>query len=840
MKSRSLIVLALAGLFLVDSAAAQITSGPDANTSRKAGDDNECAIAKNPSNHLQLFALCNTSTAGLFAARTTDGGVTWTFPDAADKTIADGDANQGPAACCDPNLAWDTFGNLYVTYIDAGLTNIVTIVSTDGGLTFSNLVSFNGASVDQPSIAAVNTTSPTAPVAFWVVWNQGGSMVARGAAVTGAGVANIGAFTALQNIPGTAGCSFGDVAISPGGVVVQACGSPTGGQGPSTIRVNIDADGLGANNFGTTINATTTNVGGFDFIPAQAVRSVDPEAGLAYDSNNASPHFGRLYLVYTDETVDENNDTDIMLRFSDDDGANWSAPIRVNDDATTRSQFLPKIAVNPLSGNVGVCWHDARNSATNTAVQIFCSIATRLTATPTFMASAQVSDGASTSNGAGVEFGDYSGIAYFQGRIHPIWADISNSSADNPGGTATFDAYTDRVLGGTAASEGDPHLKTVNGVHFDFQGAGEFTALRDGDGMEIQFRHTPVETTFTPGADPYSGIATKVSLNTAVAARVGSHRVTFQPDVDGVPDPSTLKVRIDGAVVNLPMGGQSLGNGGRVMKNGDGINVDFPNGTSLVVTPGYWDSQGKWYLNVDVYHTPALEGVMGAIFPGSWLPLLPNGTSLGPRPASVNDRFNQLYKTFADAWRVKPATRLFDAGGPDLCVPSGWPRQGAVCVSRQVHPASAISAAEIATLCGRVDEKQRRNNCAFDLRATGDRGFARAYAKTENTELHATETTVAIPSESSPHGKPLTATVVVRPSLRKARPPRGTVQIVIDGERAVAPVSLDDYGRALVKLPILQPGKHKIEALFVPDRSGPSLPSRSEGVLHTVTATDVR
>src|SRR6185295_4499845 len=105
--------------------------------------------------------------------------------------------------------------------------------------------------------------------------------------------------------------------------------------------VNIDADGLGPGGFGPAIVATMTNVGGFDFIPPQNSRSVDSEAGLAFDSNPVSAHFGRLYLVYVDEVVDESNDTDIMLRFSDDNGANWSAPIRVNDDPASpvRSQF---------------------------------------------------------------------------------------------------------------------------------------------------------------------------------------------------------------------------------------------------------------------------------------------------------------------------------------------------------------------------------------------------------------------------------------------------------------------------------------------------------------------
>ena len=136
--------------------------------------------------------------------------------------------------------------------------------------------------------------------------------------------------------------------------------SPTGGQGPATIFANVDADGLGAGGFGARITVTTTNVGGFDFIPAQNGRSIDAEAGLVWDATGG-PFNNRIYLVYTEETVNENNDTDILVRTSTDDGATWSAPVRVNDDATTSSQFLPYIALDRLSGTVAVGFHDCRN-----------------------------------------------------------------------------------------------------------------------------------------------------------------------------------------------------------------------------------------------------------------------------------------------------------------------------------------------------------------------------------------------------------------------------------------------------------------------------------------------
>jgi len=848
--ARLAVAAACTGIFLLflpcSAARAQITSSPDVNTSQLANYQNECAIIKNPTNHMELFAACNHAGAGLFAARSTNLGVTWTWPDPVDRTLADGDPGQGPTSCCDPTLAWDSFGNLYFGYINAAVNSIVVLISTDSGLTFTTLATFTG-SVDQPTVVAADTTAGTA---VWVVWNQSGSMRARGAAVTGLGA--VGAFGPLQTIPNTTNCSFGDITIAPNGAVVQACQTPTGGQGPGTIRVNTDADGLGAGNFNAGVAATTTNVGGFDFIPAQSVRSVDAEAGLAYDRLSTSPHFGRLYLVYTEETVNENNDTDIMVRFSDDDGATWSAaPIRVNDDPASpiRSQFLPRIASNPLSGNIGVCWHDARNSPGNNTMQEFCTLATPVSF-PTFLANGQVGDALTSGNGsnppaageANIEFGDYSGMSYFQGRMHPIWADVSNSTGDNPDGTTRFDAYTDRVLGGTAAMEGDPHIATVDGIYYDFQGGGEYTVLLDSDGSEIQARHTPIATDFTIGPNGHTGLTTCVSLTSAVAARVGSHRVTYQPNLSGVPDPSGLQLRVDGVLTTLSPAGIDLGDSGRVTPTAvaGGIEIEFPNGTHLIVTPGWWAWQSKWYLNLNVSQTSALEGIMGDVVDG-WLPRLPDGTSLGPRPAALPDRYVDLYKTFGDAWRVTTVSSLFDyASGTstNTFTYSDWPPETAPCVVPEQPPVTKLFDEKKAReVCAGLRAERRKGDCVFDVMVTNDTEVAKTYKFTEQLLAGATATMVTADKRPTKLDEPVTFTAVVTQKVPdpKNSAPAGAVLFFVD-DTEMARVELDARGRASWTAKFREPGTYRVMATYVPIERSVLLPSSGE-VTHTVGET---
>jgi hypothetical protein len=390
----------------------------------------------------------------------------------------------------------------------------------------------------------------------------------------------------------------------------------------------------------------------------------------------------------------------------------------------------------------------------------------------------------------------------------------------------------------TGGGWGDPHLTTVDDVHYDFQSAGEFTALR-GKRLEIQTRQTPIATTFLPGANPYTGLRTCVAIYSAVAARVGEYRVTYEPNISGVPDPSGMQLRVDGKLTELGSAGINLGSDGRIVNSPTGagsIEIDYSGGTQLVVTPAYWPDQQKWYLNVTVSGTTATEGTFGQLARGevaSWLPALPDGRSLGPKPESTHERYVQLYNTFADAWRVTDHTSLFDyAPGTSTATFTlpGWPKENPQsCVIPGQPSAKPVTVAVAQRACSGVVDKNMHDDCVFDVSVTGHTGFARTYFLTQLLQPGATKTTVKVDRDGggdggrdfSDHGERVRFTAIVAPKAsRRGSAPGGTVQFTLDGRNIGDPILLDAKGEALLTTSILRGGQHLVAANYIPSGWG--------------------
>jgi hypothetical protein len=435
----------LMSLSIASGGAAQAPP-PNVDISQRLGNDAEEAIAVNPTNPSNIVvvwdrgrALSRPPDAGFFAGVSFDSGRTWTW-----RSIGKND-NLGDA-CCDPSLSFDAYGNLFLTYVFKVEHTLPVALSTDGGLSFHLISNLHGMrSVDQPTIAAAHSEA-------WVVANVDGSIGAFGARVSGLG--QVGPFSTSEVVPGTNGCADGDVAIGPAGEVMQVC-TLQSGQSAGKIFVNLDHDGLGPKRFGGRVFVADSRIGVFDYIGAQPERSVDSEPGLAWDTTGG-PHDGRVYTVYTLEQPTARDNMDIYLRHSDDGGVVWSAPVRVNDDKSSRSQFLPKLSLDSTSGGLAVVWYDARNDSgrggagdtnrrPNDDAQVWGAFSID---GQRFSPNIRISTGTSNSHVSGnrIDYGDYTGLAFYGGIAHPAWADNSNSTRNNPGGQLHgLDIYTAAV-----------------------------------------------------------------------------------------------------------------------------------------------------------------------------------------------------------------------------------------------------------------------------------------------------------------------------------------------------------------------------------------------------------
>jgi hypothetical protein len=359
-------------------------------------------------------------------------------------------------------------------------------------------------------------------------------------------------------------------------------------------------------------------------------------------------------------------------------------------------------------------------------------------------------------------------------------------------------------------SNGDPHLRTVNGIAYDFQAAGEFTLLRTPDGtVDVQVRQEPA-----PGVE-----LGRVSNNTAVAVRLGDHRVAIHATAAG------LDVRLDGLV---QAGADPIVvGGGRVERHEQGIAIDLPDGTVIWALAR---APSGIYVLVDPSAGARANGagLLGPTSEGFGIPRLPDGTAL-PKPLDRHETYQALYVRFADAWRVTDATTLFDYDPGKTSASytiADYPAALKVVTFSELAPAEQAAGR---AACAEVADAELRDQCAYDVAVTGDTGYIRPYVAVELVAEQgsaALDAPAAPPAEVPAANAPVEVLPVMHRLAGSALGPDGVLFVsAVMADRSGLVVAIDPLtGRILREAPATGAGEVAVAAgsVWVAELGAPS------------------
>ncbi len=169
------------------------------------------------------------------------------------------------------------------------------------------------------------------------------------------------------------------------------------------------------------------NIRGIRTTETKKNHRVNSFPSMAVDISNSADR-GAIYVTWSNiglPGVNQNNSIDVYVIKSTDQGATWSAPIRVNQNefGQGKEHYFPWLTCDPENGILSAIFYGDRN-VSQSQVEVFCanSVDGGLT-----WEDFKVSDVAFTPSPipglAGGYMGDYLGIAARGGKVYPVWPD---------------------------------------------------------------------------------------------------------------------------------------------------------------------------------------------------------------------------------------------------------------------------------------------------------------------------------------------------------------------------------------------------------------------------------
>jgi len=382
----------------------------------KPGFFTEPAIAVNPRNPQQVVAVFQDNA---HAAYSQDAGHTWQVATGVEPPNyrVSGDVSvafdqQGRAFIC--YMAFDKLGSFSYWGHGASRSGLFVRRSSDGGKTWdaSHVPIIEHPSEpgipfeDKPYIVADNTSSPYAGNLYvgWTRWTLTDSEIQFSRSADGG--ATWSKPIEIDRHPGLPRDDNGAAEGFAGTV------APDG----TLYGVWSQDDDL---------YLTASRDGGKRFSRARAVIHTAPimfaiqtlDRANGFPQIAIDPRSGRLFVTWSDY---RNGDLDVFCATSTDKGRTWSAPVRVNNDPVHNGadQFFQWLAVDPVDGSANVVFYDRRGDPQGRRQIV--ALARSTDGGQSFKNYAWTTE---PFEAGGVFFGDYTGLAAFDGRVYGAWTE---------------------------------------------------------------------------------------------------------------------------------------------------------------------------------------------------------------------------------------------------------------------------------------------------------------------------------------------------------------------------------------------------------------------------------
>lgn len=401
-----------------------IVVGPNVRVlpSSPSAQQDEIILVKHPTNANIMFGGANTTASGVYGQGgyvTTNGGVNWTGTN----LLSPFTQNSS-----DPGPTIDKDGVIIFTTLDS--PGMVAAYSTNNGVSWSSKITIQSGSVDKNFAGTDDAPSSPFYGRSYAVWSnfalgQPPIVISH---TTNSGISWSAVRQINTSVAGhySQGC---DIATGPNGEVYVSWAAPTSAGSFTEDFLGFAKSTNGGINWVVTDNAYDMNgIRGTSY-NGWGVR-VNSFPRIAVDRSGGARN-GWVYVVSSEVNLSPaGSDADVVLHYSSNGGTNWSAGVRVNQDAMNNGkvQFFPAISVDN-QGGVNVVFYDNRNyPSVGDSCETFLARSTDGGATWTNFVVSDHRWRVKGEAGLGNYMGDYIGITSGNNKVWPFWFDDKSGS----------------------------------------------------------------------------------------------------------------------------------------------------------------------------------------------------------------------------------------------------------------------------------------------------------------------------------------------------------------------------------------------------------------------------